>query len=71
MNTQQAADCNNSKLNQSIVSENNRYSKYLDEEDVEVQIVDRSQLRNLQNLQLSENKFTGADPPDIPRAEAN
>ena len=45
MNTQQAADCNNSKLNQSIVSENNRYSKYLDEEDVEVQIVDRSQLR--------------------------
>ena len=32
-------------MNQSIVSENNRYSKYLDEEDVEVQIVDRSQLK--------------------------
>ena len=43
MNSQ--ADCNNSRLNQSVVSENNRYSKYLDEEDVDVQIVDRSQVR--------------------------
>jgi len=31
-------------MNQSMVSENNRYSKYLDQEEVEVEIVDRSQI---------------------------
>ena len=35
----------NSKLNQSMVCENNRYSKFLDEQDVEVQIVDDNQLQ--------------------------
>ena len=34
-----------SRLNQSMVSENNRYSKYLDEDEIEVQMVDDSQLR--------------------------
>ena len=34
-----------SMMNQSMVSESNRYSKYLDQEDVEVEIVDQSQIR--------------------------
>ena len=42
MNT---SDLNTSKVNQSMVSDNNRYSKYLEEEDFEDQILDISQLR--------------------------
>jgi len=33
-----------------MVSENNRYSKYLDEEDVEVEIVEDSYLRNMDQV---------------------
>lgn len=33
---------NNSRLNQSMVSDKNRYSRFLDEQDVEVQIVEDS-----------------------------
>lgn len=40
-----ASDLNTSKVNQSMVSDNNRYSKYLEEEDFEDQILDISQLR--------------------------
>lgn len=33
-----------------MISENNRYSKYLDEEDVEVEIVDDSHLREIDHV---------------------